>query len=112
MDAAAAEALARRYVEEVWNQGNLALVEEFVSPAFAVRHPAGPGPLHGPAGLVRIVHLFRMTHPDLRLVIAELVVRGDRVEMRMTLHATHSGAVPGDGHGTGAPASRLRQWRT
>ena len=89
-------ALVRRYVEEVWNRGNLDRADELVAAAFVADHPAAPAPLRGPAGLRQIVHLFRTAYPDLRLTLLDLDgTRPDRVGVRLTVHGTHTGTLPG-----------------
>src|SRR5262249_10305572 len=59
------KAIARRWSEELWSRGNLAVASEIISPDY-VRHDAGdPFPARGPEDVTRIVTMLRAMLPDL-----------------------------------------------
>ena len=65
--------LVRRYWEEVWNQGNLAVVDELIAADFD-GHPA-PSDAdfgRGPAGQKQLVGLYRGAFPDMRMTINDM----------------------------------------
>ena len=85
----------RRTFEEVFNQGNLALVDELVAPDF-LNHEVPPGMNNrGPESTRQVVRMLRTAFPDLHVVIEELVAEGDTVAGRVTMRGTHLGPFQG-----------------
>lgn len=87
--------LARRDVEEVWNGGNLDLVDEYVAEEFVLHDPAAPGDLRGPDGYKQIVAMYRTAFPDTHVTIEEMVAEDDAVVVRWTGRGTHEGEFMG-----------------
>lgn len=87
--------LARRDIEEVWNEGNLDLVDEYVAEEFVLHDPAMPDDLRGPAGYKEVVTMYRTAFPDAHITIEELVAEGDTVVVRWTGRGTHEGELMG-----------------
>jgi predicted ester cyclase len=71
----------RRAIEEGWNRGNLAAIDELLAPDF-VEHQAA--------------------FPDLHLVVEDAIADGDRVWLRLHATGTHDGPFMGM-PGTGRP---------
>ncbi|HEY7034464.1 MAG TPA: ester cyclase [Thermomicrobiales bacterium] len=80
----------RRFVAEVWNAGNLEIVDQLVHPDYEV-----PSVGRGPEAVKRNVRTFRAGFPDLTSTIDDLIAEGDRVAARLTLRGTHLGAFRG-----------------
>jgi steroid delta-isomerase-like uncharacterized protein len=91
------KALVRRYFEEIWDKGNLDLIDELFTTNF-VRH--GPttteGEVRGLEGFKSLVSMYRSAIPDLRVPIEDLVAEGDRVVTRWTARGTHQGELMGN----------------
>lgn len=87
--------IVRRDIEEVWNKGNLEIVDEYVADAFVCHDPAFPEPLRGPDGYKQLVTLYRDAFPDAHLTIHELVAEDDSVVARWTGRGTHEGELMG-----------------
>ena len=87
------KALARRFVEEVYNKGNVDAVDEFVSDRF-VRHGIG-GTMHGRDIIKERVKAVRTGFPDFRITIEEALADGDKVVLRQTHTGTHLGEFAG-----------------
>ena len=85
--------VVRRAIEEVYNQGNLDVVEELVSRDF-VAHVASEN-MYGPAGMMQFVASLREAFPDLRMTIDDQIAEGDRVVTRWTARGTHTGSFQG-----------------
>ena len=82
------KAIARRWSEELWGQGNLAVADEIIAPDY-VRHDAGdPFPARGPEDVKRIVTMLRAMLPDLRIEVEDMIAEGDTVVTRYTGIAT------------------------
>ncbi len=94
MAAAQYKALVRRFVEEVQNRGNLALLDELVAPTF-VNHSAPPGVPAGVEGVRMVTALFRQAFPDGRMTIEDMVADEETVVTRKTFRGTHQGEFLG-----------------
>jgi len=88
------EALFRRFYEAIWNEGDLAVVDELLSKDF-VNHEVGDAPLPHRELYKRGVLQTRTAYPDWWLVIEELVAEGDRVTARWRAGGTHVGELEG-----------------
>ena len=86
--------LVRRFIEEVWNKGDLSVIDELVSEKYVGTEPV-IGDVRGLAALREQVQTFRMAFPDLRITIEDVGMSGDRVFMRWTGRGTHRGALMG-----------------
>ena len=92
------KALARRYQEEVWGKGDLALIDELLAADF-VDHslPAGMDPSF--AGAKRAVKGAHDAFPDGQWTVEDLIAEGDKVVIRWKMDATHEhefrGIAPG-----------------
>lgn len=84
----------RRYLERVWNDGDLAGSGAYLAPGY-LRH-TGPGtePLDV-EGQRRRLQSFRDAFPDVRLEIEQMVAEGDLVAFRFTMTGTHRGPFQG-----------------
>ena len=89
--------LVRRYFEEVWDKGNLDLIDELFTTDF-VRHgpTATEGEVRGLEGFKGLVTMYRTALPDLRVPVEDLVAEGDRVVTRWTARGTHQGELMGN----------------
>lgn len=88
------KATARRYQEEVWGKGNLALLDELLAPEF-VDHslPATMDPSF--AGAKRAVQGAIDAFPEARWVVEDLIAEGEKVAIRWKMQATHEHAFRG-----------------
>ena len=82
------KAVVRRFIEEVLNNQNLALVDELFAPDY-VNHLA-PG---GREGFKQFNTMLRSAVPDLKIhsSIEHLIAEGDHVVARITFHFTNAG---------------------
>jgi steroid delta-isomerase-like uncharacterized protein len=87
--------LARRYFEEVWNQGKVEVLDELLSPDYVNHTPSAGNPPAGPDGLKPIVLAIRRAFPDLHYTIEDVIVAADVVVIRTTMTGTHEGALFG-----------------
>jgi steroid delta-isomerase-like uncharacterized protein len=85
--------LARRTVEEVYNQGNLAVVDELAASDLVIHSPSGD--IHGPAGAKQYVAALRAAFPDLHITIEDQIAEEDRVVTRWSARGTHTGEFQG-----------------
>lgn len=88
------KALARRVVEEVWNRGNVAVVDETFAHDYTEHNPR-PGQDVGIDGYKGGVVMMRSAFPDLHLDVQDVIAEGDRVAIRYTLQGSHEGDLMG-----------------
>jgi steroid delta-isomerase-like uncharacterized protein len=88
------KALLRRFVEEIVNQGHLAVAAELVAPDFIELDPF-PGQAPGRAGLIESIERLCTAFPDLVWRIEEMVAEGEKVASLHTWSGTHRGEFLG-----------------
>ena len=93
MSAEENKALVRRFVEEFWNEGNMATADELMAPDAEIHMPTGE--LVDLDGLKGFAGAFRESFPDWHSTFEELIAEGDRVAERWTGRGTHRGALQG-----------------
>src|SRR4051812_39457696 len=88
--------ITRRLLEEVWNRGNLAVVDDVAASDYVGHdaHAAG-GAFHGPDGLKGHFAMLRAAFPDMCMEIGDVLAEDDRTVVRFTLNGTHGGALMG-----------------
>ena len=94
MSPEANKAISRRWVEEVFSNGNLAVADEIVAPNHVNSGPAAlPGLPNGPEGGIMIVTFWRTAFPDLHFTIDEQIAESDTVMTRWTATGTQTGEL-------------------
>jgi steroid delta-isomerase-like uncharacterized protein len=88
------KALARRVIEEIWNQRHLERFDEFFAPTFVNHNPA-PGTSADLDGLKQSAQNFFAAFPDAHLSIDDVIAEGDRVVLQTTGRGTHQGPFLG-----------------
>ena len=96
------KALVRRYIDELWNGGDLTALDRLVASGFAGRDPATRGVPRGRADLGRLVASYRTALPDLHVTLEQQVAEGECVATRWTARGTHRGYLGAIGP-TGRP---------
>ena len=88
-------ALIRRFYEEVWQRGNVGVVDEVFADQYE-RHDFREGePTAGPEGQKQIAGAFRAAFPDLSWQIDFILADDEFVVGRWTASGTHLGAWAG-----------------
>ena len=82
------KAIARRWSEELWSRGNLAVADEIIAPDYERHDPGDPFPARGPADVKRIVQMLRSMLPDFHIEVDATIAEGDFVVSRYTATAT------------------------
>jgi len=88
------KALAQRWLEEVWNKGDLSLIDELIAPNYILHDPTRPG-LRGRAGIKESIAMFRTAFPDLHFTIEDQVAEREKIVTRYTVQGTHLGPLMG-----------------
>ena len=83
----------RRIIEEVFNNRDLSVIPELVSPDFA--YEAFYGKFRGPEGFRQMCELQNEAFPDLHYTIEDIVGEGDKLVSRLTWSGTFKGNFGG-----------------
>lgn len=86
------EQVFRRLFAQAFNQGNLAVVDELVSPGF-IEHQRGAR--SGPDGLKGLIRVLRSGFPDFTLTVEDIAICGEMVWGRLVARGTHRGPMMG-----------------
>ena len=77
-----------------------AWMAEHIAPTFVRHDPGLPFEVRGPEGVARLHDALLPAFPDMQLPLQDFVAEGEKVLVRLTSHATHTGAF-GDLAATG-----------
>ena len=80
-------------MDEVWNQGNLAVTDELYHPQ--ATWPSNPSLPLGSAGAKAVVGMYRQAMPDLKIEFKNLLADGDMVLAWISQSGTQSGELMG-----------------
>jgi steroid delta-isomerase-like uncharacterized protein len=83
----------RRVIEEVYNRGDLAVVDEVAASDLVIH--ASSQDIRGREGAKQYVTALRAGFPDLRFTIEDQVAEGDQVVTRWSARGTHKGTFQG-----------------
>ncbi|MGB6673195.1 MAG: ester cyclase [Candidatus Nitrosopolaris sp.] len=86
------KAIARRFIQELFNEGKVDEAKNFVTPDI-IYH--GLEELRGLEDFKKWIIEDRKTFPDLEVTIVEDMAEGNNVAVRWTLKATHEGDFAG-----------------
>lgn len=81
--------VARRYMEEAFNKGNLAVIPDIVANEYI--HHTNFGEMKGADGLKEAVTIMRTAFPDLNYVIDSMVAEGNMVAFTLRAQGTFEG---------------------
>jgi predicted SnoaL-like aldol condensation-catalyzing enzyme len=84
------KSVARRFIEEVWNQGQLGVADELLAPDLVTHQVTGEA-MTGRDAFKRFIGEFRAASPDIRFAVEDMIGEGDKVATRVTIHATQAG---------------------
>jgi steroid delta-isomerase-like uncharacterized protein len=89
------KAVVRRFIEEVWNNGNLDAIDELISEDHVDHDPGREGTPGGREGMRAFVQMYRTAYPDTHIEFGEMVAEGDLVAGNWTATGTHQGELMG-----------------
>lgn len=88
------KALSRRLIEDVWNKGNLTVIDELTADNYVSHDPSAPE-IRGRDGFKQLISMYRTAFPDIRFSIEDQIAEGDKVMTRWSARGTHKGALMG-----------------
>lgn len=87
--------ISRRFYEEVFSRGNLAVADELLAANCVDHNPPGPGFPPGREGVKQVIMMFRSAFPDLQFTVEDQIAEGEKVVSRLTVRGTHQGELMG-----------------
>lgn len=87
--------IVKRFLNDLWSKGNLAVADEIIAANHVQHDPATPNFGKGPDGAKQIVTLYRSAFPDLHFTIDQIVDGDDFVTTRYTARGTHKAELRG-----------------
>lgn len=90
--------LTKQYANEVWNQGNLEAIDDYLAEDFEMGYPM-PGMGSGREDYKEFAAMMRSAFPDLENKVEDTFASGNRVVQLWTAEGTHEGEL------FGAPAT-------
>ena len=85
--------IARYFIAEAFNTGNLAPADEWIAADFVNIDPGTPPLPSGPEGFKQLASGYRAAFPDIQLTVDELFADGNKVAERWTAHGTNTGSL-------------------
>lgn len=81
---------------EVWNKGNLSLIDKIVADDFVSNDETNPfRDEKGPAAYKKLVGMYLEAFPNTTFTIRDTIESGDKVVARWTAEGTHKGVLMG-----------------
>ena len=85
------KALALRDYEEIWNNKNLAVIDELYEQEHLRHGSVGES---GNEGYRQFVTMYIEAFPDVRFTVDDIIAEGDKVVTRWTATGSHKGDLP------------------
>jgi steroid delta-isomerase-like uncharacterized protein len=90
------KAIVQRMIDEVMNQQNLAVVDELFAADYLMHDPAWPGEVKGPKGFKQWASaMLEPFFSDDEVAVNDMIAEEDKVVVRWTWSATHTGEFMG-----------------
>ena len=84
------KAIARRWVDEIWQNASEAAIDELLADNFVFNYPS-PGANSDREGYKRAIREPRTSFPDIQFTTEDMVAEGDKVAVQWKGTATHKG---------------------
>lgn len=83
------KAQTERFIEEVLNNRNLSIMEDFVAPEYILQ--GSQPPIQGPDGYRRFIEGVLVSFPDIHFTLEDFFTVGDKLALRWSMQATQQG---------------------
>ena len=89
------KALVRQFVEEIFNRGNMSVVDKLFAADFVEHEELPPGIPRDREGVIQLTSMLRSAFPDFKATIDDIIAEGDKVVIRQTWTGTQKGEFMG-----------------
>jgi steroid delta-isomerase-like uncharacterized protein len=86
------KAVVRRFIGQAFNAGDLAIIDELMTPDYVLH---GVPEARGPEGMKHFVTMYRGAFPDYMCTVEDQIAEGDKVVTRWTVRGTQKGELMG-----------------
>jgi len=86
------KAIARRFLDELWNRSNFELVDQLLASDYDGHSSTV---IRGPEGAMAFVPRLRNAFPDFQFLILDQIAEEDKVATRWVIRGTHEGEFQG-----------------
>lgn len=100
------KSFVRRFYEEVYNRGNLDLIDAVYSPEVELHIASIPEDPFGPLPIKQLVAMTRTAFPSVHVTVDDLVAADDKVVASISITGAFQGASRG-----ASPRENLSWWR-
>ena len=87
--------IIQRIFDRAFNEGDLTVVDEFLSPDHLAHSTFGGAP-NGPQGLKWLIAMFRSAFPDLHFTVEDEINVSEKSAAHFTMRGTHKGSFLGN----------------
>jgi len=94
MDTIESRDIARRFTEECWDQSDVGVLDELMTPDFTDHDPA-PGQEQGREGYKRLTATYFNAFSEFRVQNEDVIAEGDKAVLRWTARGRHTGSLMG-----------------
>lgn len=95
MEAPTTEQLIDHVMSDLFNTGKVAVIDQIGADNLCVHYPQANTPLYGREAVKRAFSRTRSAFPDAYFLVEETLISSDRVMLRWTGRATHTGVFWG-----------------
>jgi steroid delta-isomerase-like uncharacterized protein len=88
-------AFIQHWIDEVWNNKRLELVDELVAEDYQRHDPGIPLEVRGPESLKQLIGMYFTAFPDLHLATEQVIAENNRAAVLLTASGTNSGEFMG-----------------
>jgi steroid delta-isomerase-like uncharacterized protein len=89
------KATMQRIYDEMFNQGNLDVIDELLADDFVEHQELPPGIPQGKGAPRAYTEMFRSAFPDFHMAVEEMLQDGNKVITRVNVSGTHRGEFMG-----------------
>ena len=89
------KALVRQFIDEIFNRGNMSMVDELFAADFVEHEELPPGIPRDREGVIQLTSMLRSAFPDFKATIDDMIAEGDKVVIRQTWSGTQQGEFMG-----------------
>lgn len=78
---------------EIWNEGNLDLIEDVFAPEIVAHTSTFPEDIVGHEGIMNWVKFARTAFPDMNMTFDEIIAKGNKIAAAFTVTGTNTGPL-------------------
>ena len=81
--------IVESYIREIWNNGKIEAIDDFLSPAFVAHGLVSGNDIVGIPQLIDVYHDYKRDYPNLKVKVLDMLSESDKVASVLELISTH-----------------------